>query len=327
MTVELVHEDSSFSPSTLAADVRRGLTRHPKALPPYLFYDAAGSELYEQITRLPEYYLTRAEAEIISARASDIVQRIARRETGSLRVVELGAGTATKTQDLLQEVVRRLGRSLYIPVDISASALAEAERRLRRDVPGLAIQPLVMAHERALHVLRDITSPCLVLFIGSSVGNLTDDEAKALLGRVRVAFRGSPWLVLGTDLRKSPRTMLPAYDDAEGVTAAFNKNVLTRINRELGADFDLDCFRHVARWNEATSAVEMHLESVGAQWVTLRQLGMRVRFADGETIHTESSAKYDLPRVERLLSGAGFALETTYFDAHERFALHLARGR
>jgi L-histidine Nalpha-methyltransferase len=308
----------------IAADVREGLTRSPKTLKPHLFYDDAGSRLFERITKLPEYYLTRAEQAILIEHATDIVDRIAQRESHSLSVVELGAGTAAKTSVLLRAVVKRQGRCLYVPIDISRTTLAEAESRLHAELPDVRVRALVMAHDEALRALADIAPPRLVLFIGSSVGNLADDEASALLGRIREGLGGGTWLLLGTDLRKSPSVLLRAYDDASGVTAAFNKNVLARINRELGGHFDLDRFCHVARWNDAASRVEMHLESLGAQEVAVDRLGLRVSFRAGETIHTESSAKYDLSRVERLVAGGGFQLEATYYDRDRRYAVHLA---
>jgi dimethylhistidine N-methyltransferase len=228
---------------------------------------------------------------------------------------------------LLRAVLARHGRGLYVPIDVSATALAEAEARLRVSLPELHVRPLAMTHADSLRVIADVAPPRLVLFIGSSVGNLADDEASALLQRTREALRGETWLLLGTDLRTDPDVHRAAYDDSAGVTAAFNKNILTRINRDLGGHFDVDRFRHVARWNEAASSVEMHLESLGAQKVALDRLGLSVRFEAGETIHTESSAKYDLPRVDRLLTAAGFRLEATYHDGTRRFALHLARAR
>jgi dimethylhistidine N-methyltransferase len=258
---------------------------------------------------------------------TDIVDRIGRREAGSLRVLELGAGSAFKTEVLLRAIVKRQGRCLYYPIDVSESALAEAERRLHTELPDVSVRPLAMAHDEALFAMADIAPPRLVLFIGSSVGNLADDEASGLLRRIGDALRGGTWLLLGTDLRKSPSVLLAAYDDAEGVTAAFNKNLLVRINRELGGHFDIDRFRHVARWNDAASRIEMHLESLRAQEVMVDRLALRVRFAAGESIHTESSVKYDLARVERLVAAGGFQLEATYHDADRRFAVHLARTR
>lgn len=309
---------------TIADDVRRGLTASPKSLPPHLFYDAAGSDLYERITELPEYYLTRAEREILEANADAIVARAAEKAKGALRIVELGAGTASKTEALLRAVLRRQKDCLYVPIDVSQAAIDEAERRLHAELPAVRVRPLVTTHEQALRSLCDIDPPQLVLFIGSSVGNLEDDAASALLRGLRDALGPGSSLLLGTDLQKSPELLLPAYDDAAGVTAAFNKNLLTRINRELGGRFDLDRFRHVARWNDAASRIEMHLVSAARQDVTIDQLDLRVRFDAGETIHTESSIKYSVPRVERLFTAGGFRLETTFYDAQRRFAVHLA---
>jgi L-histidine N-alpha-methyltransferase len=312
---------------SLADDVRTGLTSSPKTLPPHILYDEEGTRLYERITELPEYYLTRAEREIFLARAPEIVARIARDARAPLSVVELGAGSASKTEVLLRAVLERQRRCLYLPVDVSKTALAEAERRLRAELPLATVRPLRMTYEQSIRVLADVPSPRLVVFIGSSVGNLPDGEASTLLARIPEALRGDTWLLLGTDLRKNPNVLRAAYDDRAGVTAAFNKNLLVRINRELGGTFDLDRFRHVARWNEAASRIEMHLESTVAQEVRVDRLSLRLRMAAGETIHTESSAKYDLPRVERLLAGGHFRLEQTYYDAEHRYALHLARAR
>jgi L-histidine N-alpha-methyltransferase len=312
---------------SVADDVREGLTRARKTLPPYLFYDEVGSRLYEQITELPEYYLTRAEREIFLRDARAIVAQIATSAAAPLSVIELGAGSASKTEVLLRAVIERQARCVYLPVDVSTTALAAAERRLRAELPQVSVRALAMTYEESLRTLADVAAPRLVLFIGSSVGNLADAEAVALLRGIREGLRGETWLLLGTDLRKSEPVLLAAYDDAAGVTAAFNKNVLTRINRELGGHFDLERFRHVARWNDAASRVEMHLESVGACEVAVDALRLRVRFEAGETIHTESSAKYDQPRVERLLGAGGFALDATYHDGERRFALQLARAR
>jgi L-histidine Nalpha-methyltransferase len=308
--------------ASMRDDVRRGLTAQPKALPPYLFYDDAGSRLFERITELPEYYLTRAERGILSSHAWDIAQRVAR-GSGSLPVIELGAGSASKTEILLRAIVEQGARCAYIPIDVSRSALAAARRRLGETLPTVPVRPMPATYERALRELHDVPSPRLVLFLGSSVGNMADDEASALLRRVRRALPGHTWLLLGTDLRKGPAVLRAAYDDAAGVTAAFNKNLLVRINRELGGHFDLDAFRHMVRWSDHESRIEMHLESMWAHEVAIDALGLRLRFEVGETIHTESCAKYDLPRVERLLAAGGFALASTYSDHERSFALHL----
>jgi L-histidine N-alpha-methyltransferase len=316
----------------MAEDVRRGLSGVPKKLPAYLFYDEAGSRLYERITELPEYYLTRAEREILETNARAIVGHASRASQAAeqtprpLGVIELGAGSASKTEVLLRAVLERQDRCRYVPIDVSRAAIEVAERRLRVELPRVDVRRLVMTHEQALGALPGVESPNLVLFIGSSVGNFEDAEAASLLRRLGDALGPETSLLLGTDLRKSAEVLVPAYDDAEGVTAAFNKNMLARINRELGGRFDFNLFRHVARWNNGLSRIEMHLESVVAQTVAIDRLGLRVRFDRGETIHTESSVKYDLARVERLLRSGGFLLETTFYDDARRFAVHLARA-
>jgi L-histidine N-alpha-methyltransferase len=314
--------------AAVAAAVRRGLTSRPKSLPPFLLYDDVGSGLYEQITALPEYYLTRTEREILRTHADDLVTRArgTASPTRSLGVVELGAGSASKTEILLRAILERQGACEYVPIDVSPTATEQAQKRLAAELPDVRVRPLVMTHEQAIRALRKLEGPQLVLFIGSSIGNLEDAEAERLLRALADACGAETSLLLGTDLRKSPRVLLPAYDDAAGVTAAFDRNVLARINRELGGRFDLDRFRHVARWNDAASRVEMHLESLERHDVAIDALELRVHFDAGETIHTESSIKYDLARVERLLARGGFALDTTYFDDARAFAVHLARA-
>jgi dimethylhistidine N-methyltransferase len=308
---------------SIANDVRLGLATRPKTLPPYLFYDETGSRLYERITELPEYYLTRAERRILSSHARDIVDRVGCGHD-SLTVIELGAGSASKTEILLRAVIERRSRCTYVPIDVSPTALASARHRLGARLPGVEVRALATTYERALRALKGTPSPRLVLFIGSSVGNMPDDEASALLRCVQRSLGGETWLVLGTDLRKSPDVLRAAYDDAAGVTAAFNSNVLARINRELGGHFDLDRFRHVARWNDAASRIEMHLESTVVQDVAVDALGARFRFDAGETIHTESCTKYDLLRVQKILTEGGFALEETFGDREFDFAVHFA---
>jgi L-histidine N-alpha-methyltransferase len=243
-------------------------------------------------------------------------------------VLELGAGSASKTTLILLEALRRWGRCTYRPLDVSPTALAFAVASLRGDAPGGAGAALCGRHEEALGaVSRESPGRSrLALFIGSSIGNFDDRDAAQLLAGLGGVLGPRGALLLGTDLRKDPSRLIPAYDDAQGVTAAFNLNVLTRLNRELGADFDLARFRHVARWNDRASRMEMHLASVGAQEVTVRALGLTVGFADGETIHTESSVKYDLPRVDALFAAAGLARARTFTDPEELFAVHLARS-
>ena len=312
--------------SAIARDVWRGLTATPKSLPPYLFYDDAGSRLYERITELPEYYLTRTERAIFDTHADAIVASALGSDTRPLTIVELGAGSASKSEILLRAVLRRQARCLYVPIDVSPTALGEAERRLRPALPALRVRPLVGTNDRALDALRGLEPPVLALFIGSSVGNLEDNAAVALLRRLCGALGRGAGLLLGTDLRKSPAVLLPAYDDAAGVTAAFNKNILARINRELGGHFDLHRFRHLARWNDAASRIEMHLESTVAHEVAIDALALRVRFDAGETIHTESSVKYAPARVAHLLAAGGLRPVATFHDPEQLFAVHIARA-
>lgn len=318
------HLDDAATTAAVRATVIAGLSRTPRALPPWLFYDAAGSRLFEAITALPEYYLTRAEHEIFREHGAALLA--AAGLDGAATVVELGAGTATKTATLLAALAARGGAVRYVPVDVSPSALAEAAAHLATTVPAVRTTPWAMTTAAALPRLAALPAPLAVLFIGSSIGNYDEAEAIALLADVRAAVPRGAALVLGTDLQKPIAQLLPAYDDAQGVTAAFNRNLLVRLNRELGADFEPTRFRHVALWNAARSRVEMHLESVGRQQVRIAGAGLELTLADGERIHTESSVKYDAAMVERLLASAGFARVYTATDRAGRFAVHVARA-
>ena len=310
--------------SAVAAAVADGLTSEPKTLPPWLFYDDEGSRLFDEITRLPEYYPTRAERSIFRRHATSLIREAA--AGWPLTVAELGAGTAEKSQILLRAAVEIQGGCTFVPIDVSPEPLQAAKERLAREEPRVTVKALAMRHEAAFEVIRSIGGRRLVLFIGSSIGNYEDEEARGLLRGIRSALRRGDALLLGTDLAKDPALLVRAYDDARGVTAAFNKNVLARINRELGGSFDLERFRHVALWNGTASRVEMHLASTGRQEVDIRSLDLTVGFADGETIHTESSVKYTIARVERLLAESSFRRERTRLDRGGRFAVHLARS-
>src|SRR5450755_4254918 len=237
--------------------VSEGLLQRHKRLPPWLFYDAEGSALFEKITELPEYYPTRAERSIFEEQGDALVA--AAGGTAPLHIAELGAGTATKSQILLRAAVRRQGRTLFVPTDVAPAPLAIAVARFAREEPEVDVAPVVGHHERALDSVRALADRQLVLFIGSSIGNYEDDEAREFLRAIRRSLRVGGALLLGTDLRKSPSVLVPAYDDAQGVTARFNKNILARINRQLGGHFDLTRFKHVALWNGEESRIEMHL--------------------------------------------------------------------
>lgn len=308
---------------SLARDVREGLTGRPKRLPARLFYDAAGSELFERITRLPEYYLTRTELAILERHAPEMIATAG----AELTVIELGSGSGYKTRVLLREVLARQGAATYYPVDVSAAALEMAERALRAELPGLEVVPLQGRYRAALKGIKARPERKLMLFLGSSIGNFDPPDSAALLRDLRAALSPEDALLLGTDLRKDPALLLPAYDDAQGVTALFNKNVLARINRELGGRFDPGTFRHVALWNTAASRVEMHLESQVDQVVRIEALELDVPFDRGERLHTESSYKYTRSLVEQMLAAGGFSLERAWRDGRGWFEVSLARAR
>lgn len=314
--------------SPIAQEVRRGLTSSPKTLPPHLLYDAQGSSIYEEITRLPEYYPTRTEHHILERDAPAIISRMLADSADPLHIIELGAGTATKTQLILKALLAQQPRSLFMPIDVSSSALRVAAERLST-LEGLQVRPVVGRYEDALGeggALEALGPRRLVIFLGSSVGNLSEDQAVALLSMVRARLTPGDGFLLGTDLIKPQDVLLPAYDDAAGVTARFNLNLLTRLNRELHANFDPSTFTHQARWNDQSKAVEMHLVSRVDQLISIGALDLKVSFAQGESIHTESSAKYDEQSVSRLLARAGFALAHTFTDEQQLFAVHLARA-
>lgn len=304
--------------------VREGLSRRPKRLPAWLFYDDAGSRLFEAITELPEYYPTRTERSILEREARRLVEAAA--EGRRLTIVELGAGTATKSEIVVRAALRVQGLCAFVPTDVSAEPLRLAAGRLARTLPRAQVRPIAGRHETVFERIRSLPGRKLVLFLGSSIGNYEDEDARVLLSGLRASLAKGDALLLGTDLRKDPAVLLPAYDDSLGVTAAFNRNVLARMNRELRAGFDPSRFRHVALWNERRSRIEMHLESVGRQRVPIRDLAFSVELGDGERIHTESSVKYTMPDVDRLLLRSGFRRESTSTDAKGWFGVHLARS-
>ncbi|MFF5160831.1 L-histidine N(alpha)-methyltransferase [Streptomyces sp. NPDC000348] len=304
--------------AALRADVREGLTGSPRTLPPKWFYDARGSELFEEITGLPEYYPTRAEREILRARAGEIAEA-----SGARTLVELGSGSSEKTRHLIDALT---GLRTYVPVDVSESALTLAGRALVAERPGLEVHALI-ADFTARLTLPDAPGPRLVAFLGGTIGNLLPAERAAFLASVRALLAPGDALLLGTDLVKDERVLVRAYDDAAGVTAAFNKNVLTVINRELGADFDPDAFDHVALWDAGHEWIEMRLRSRTAQTVKIPSLGLAVDFAAGEDLRTEVSAKFRRDRVREELSAAGLEPARWWTDEEGRFALSLSVAR
>jgi L-histidine Nalpha-methyltransferase len=313
----------------VASVVREGLGSRPKRLPAWLFYDQAGSRLFDAITRVPEYYVTRTERGIFQQSSEQILERAS--SGRRLRIAELGAGSADKTRLLLKAAVDRQGTLVYEPVDVSASALGVAKRRIEREIPGVSVAPRVMDYtdgdDRKFHLgPMDEDESRLVLYIGSSIGNFEPHQAARLLRRVRAGLEIGDSMLLGVDLAKDKATLVAAYDDAAGVTAAFNKNILVRLNRELDAEFDVDTFAHRAVWNKAASRMEMHLVSRVAQTVNIAALDLTVDFAAGESIHTENSYKYQPGQIEALLAETGFCAEATWTDPRGRFAVCLGRA-
>ncbi len=307
-----------FLARALRADAAAGLTASPKFLPPKWFYDERGSELFEKITLLPEYYPTRAERSILAAAAPGIAAA-----TGAAVLVELGSGSSEKTR-LLLDALRDAGtlRS-YVPVDVSETALTAAAHRVQASYPGLGVRAVVSDFEEHLG-LPETTGPRLVAFLGSTIGNLLPGQRAAFLARLRSGLRPGDALLLGTDLVKDPAVLLAAYDDAAGVTAAFNKNVLAVLNTELGADFDAELFDHMAVWDPVNEWIEMRLRSAEDQTVRLPAIGLTVRFAAGEQWRTEVSAKFRRAGVEAELAAAGFRLRRWHTDDQDQFALSLA---
>lgn len=309
----------------VAAAVRDGLSATPKWLPAWLFYDDVGSGLFEQITALPEYYPTRTERAIFTANADSIIDAaLTWQPKGKLRLLELGAGTATKTGILLAAAIRRQGRTQYLPIDVSDASLHEAQHSLARLLGNVEILPQIANYVTDALLVPPHDGPTLALYIGSSIGNFAPDEAVAILRNLRAQLRPGDSLLLGTDLVKDESLLVAAYDDAQGVTAAFNCNVLVRLNRDLGADFDLAHFQHRALWNREESRIEMHLESMAAQTVHIPAARLTVHFRQGETIHTENSYKFTAESVRELLTAAGFSVVQAWRDEREWFAVTLA---
>ena len=304
-------DDRPLELSVFRHDVVAGLSAPRKFLPPKYFYDAAGSRLFARITRLPEYYVTRAELALTRKHLAAIARFAGR----GCQLIEYGTGEGVKSRLL----IRALRPSVYAPIDISQDALDAAARRLAREFPKLRIRPIVGDFSRPLDipVRRTRGAPSVVYFPGSTIGNLTPEEAHAFL----VMSRGfAHRMLVGVDLKKDPTLLHAAYNDSRGVTAAFNLNLLARINGELGADFDLRRWRHYAFYNPAEGRIEMHLVSLTKQRITLGK--HRFQFAAGETIHTENSYKYSLEGFRELAAAAGFEIAKSWTDSRGLFALH-----
>jgi L-histidine Nalpha-methyltransferase len=313
------HLDPEAIRSALVADARRGLTATPKDLPPKWFYDERGSMLFDEITRLDEYYPTRTERSILERHGDDIVQ-----VSGADTLVELGSGTSEKTR-LLLDAFRRAGRlNAFVPFDVSTEILETSAAEIAAEYPGTAVHAVAGDFEQHLgHIPRD--GHRIVAFLGGTIGNFAPEPRHRFLRDLAATLDAGESLLLGTDLVKDPRRLVRAYDDASGVTAAFNRNVLRVLNRELGADFDPADFDHIACWNAENEWIEMWLRARRALRVTVPGLDLRVDFAADEAMRTEISAKFRRERVAENLEAAGFALEHWWTDAAGDFALSLGR--
>lgn len=309
-------------PPSLADAVLSGLAQRPKTFPSHFFYDAKGSKLFEMICDLPEYYLTRAETEILKQSANRIADRLPQIET----LVELGSGSAVKTELLLQSFLRR-GALRYVPIDVSRSALEESVDRIHQLHPTMSILPAVAEYEGGLAAIQPLDlGPRLFLWLGSSIGNLRKKPAAAFLRRCREKMNPGDFMLIGIDLRKDPETLEQAYNDAQGVTAEFNMNLLDRMNRELDADFDPSTFRHRVHYDTESGSVQSYLESQSAQTVSIRSMNLEIEFDAGERIHTEDSFKYSLEEIDALGQEAGLEIVERYFDREgeeKRFSLSL----
>lgn len=302
----------------LAEDVRRGLGgQGQKHLPSTYLYDDLGSTLFEAITLLPEYGLTRADTRLIERHARALAQIV-----GDVRTVaELGSGSGKKTIPILEAI----GRPIYSPIDVSRAALDICSAQVAAYAEVRAVQASYLDGIAEITRERNLTDPMLVLFLGSTIGNFDPSHARTFLAALRSSLRARDFLLLGADLVKTADVTVSAYDDPLGVTAAFNRNVLVRINRELGANFDLPNFLHEARWNSEECRVEMHLRSACAQRVVIPGAGLTIEFTEGETIWTESSHKYTLETLRAMAGDSGFAVEQIWVDAEWPFAECLLR--
>jgi dimethylhistidine N-methyltransferase len=304
----------------LAEDVRKGLAAQPKRFLPKYFYDELGSQLFEAICLLPEYYLTTAENEILQRYADQIAASV----DGQITLVEMGSGSASKTRLIIEALLRRQHQLLFMPVDISASALESSSRILLQSYPRLKIEAYAADYFAGLAELgKRPRRRTLALFLGSNISNFDLDEALRFLRALRNVLQKGDALLLGADLKKDPRVLEAAYNDALGVTSAFNLNVLARINRELGGTFELRAFKHRAFYNEAMGRIEIYIQSLLSQRVRIAKLDLEVEFAAGELIHTENSYKYDMAGIARLAEATGFECARTWLDSEERFSSNL----
>jgi L-histidine N-alpha-methyltransferase len=326
-TVGVGHLATADVREALTREVRRGLIARPRSLSPWMFYDSEGSRLFERITTLPEYYPTRTERAILSRCADAIVAAAHSNRSLPLRLVELGAGTASKTCILLEAALRISDDVAYMPVDVCPNALELACENVACALQEVRIEPIVRNYVTHPLQLEPFEGTTLALYIGTSIGNFSPEEARIILRDLRVQLQTGDALLLGTDMVKDEPTLLAAYDDSDGITAEFNLNILRRLNRELGANFDTTRFHHRVFWNSIESRIEMHLESTQEQDVSIEDADLDIHFMPRETIHTENSYKFTDQGIRTLLNDAGFEIGGTWKDSRSWYTLTLASLR
>jgi L-histidine N-alpha-methyltransferase len=314
-----VHLNDREARRVAESDVRRGLTSTPKRLPSKYFYDGRGSRLFEQITELPEYYLTRAERALLDRHSRRVAQM-----TQFEELVELGSGSAKKTRLLIEAAIEQGSLRRYVPLEVSQETVEDSARRLARLYPGLEVYAVVGDFEQHLDQLP-AGRRRLFAFLGSTLGNFPEEQAIAFLARLRRLMTDGDWLLLGTDLVKDKQILEAAYNDADGITAEFNRNILNVINEQVGGDFDTDAFEHVAHYNEERERIESQLRSKRDQSVRLERIDLEIEFAAGEHLRTEVSCKYTKRSLRRILTSAGMRLERWFVDDDGTFALSLSR--
>ncbi|MCX2741851.1 L-histidine N(alpha)-methyltransferase [Pontibacter anaerobius] len=312
-------QDGSNDTTAFAHDVAEGLSQRQKTLPSRYFYDGAGSKLFQQIMTLPEYYLTRCEQEVLQENKEAMVRQFS--QGGLFHLIDLGAGDAFKTKILLSELSEQQSAFDYVPVDISGDAMQELSESLQKELPQVKVEAVVGEYFQALKWLQENKAERkVVLFLGSNIGNFETAESIGFLRSIRSYLQPGDQLLMGVDLRKNPDVILKAYDDAAGVTAAFNLNLLHRINRELDADFDVNQFCHHAIYNPLEGVMRSFLVSKSEQEVHIRKAGLTVHFDAWEALQTENSYKYNIPQIDELGKECGFEIETVFYDSQKRFA-------
>lgn len=305
---------------TFKEEIKQGLTATPKTLPSKYFYNKIGDALFVQIMNLPEYYLTRSEFDIFKNKTQQLIDAFGIDKNTHFELIELGAGDGTKTKELLKVLDTQNYRFDYMPIDISANALAQLKNNLAKELPNVSVKTQQGDYFNVLHSLKENNNPKVMLFLGSNIGNMDDEIATEFIYNLGANLQKGDKLLLGADLIKSKEIVLPAYNDAQGITAKFNLNLLDRINTELNADFNTSQFKHQPEYNEAEGIAKSFIVSTSDQEVTVQQLNTTFHFKEGEKIHTEISRKYNDALIQQIIANTSFTLDTKIMDTNAYFA-------